>query len=284
MIQIKKIALIIVCLTSALVVKGKDIYYSKADSLTYESYIRQFASKKNKPLGELITATAQFFLGRPYVASTLEITDNEMLVVNLREFDCTTLVENSIALSKVIQSGDHSFSNYCNLLTKIRYRNANIEGYSSRLHYTSDWLYNNEQKELLEDLTLAFGGEMVNKPLSFMSTHPQFYKHLKDDIEEQEEIANIEEDINRREALCILPQSFIKLKQEDIKDGDIIAFATSTKGLDYSHIAIAFWQDGMLHFIHASSNQKKVVVEKKTLLHYCTVSRSCTGISIARIR
>ena len=41
----------------------------------------------------------KFFLGTPYVAGTLETKGAEHLVVNLREYDCVTFVENVVALA-----------------------------------------------------------------------------------------------------------------------------------------------------------------------------------------
>ncbi len=41
----------------------------------------------------------KFFLGTPYVVGTLETKRGEHLVVNLREFDCVTFVENVVALA-----------------------------------------------------------------------------------------------------------------------------------------------------------------------------------------
>ena len=40
----------------------------------------------------------KFFLGTPYVTGTLETEGAEHLVVNLREYDCVTFVENVVAL------------------------------------------------------------------------------------------------------------------------------------------------------------------------------------------
>ena len=79
------------------------------------------------------------------------------------------------------------------------------------------------------------------------------------------------------------PVESISNNKEKIESGDIVVFATSLQGLDYSHIGIAYWQNGELHFIHASSKQKQVVIEKKTLVEYCVDSKSCSGISILRI-
>jgi hypothetical protein len=43
--------------------------------------------------------TANTLLGRPYVHHTLEGNATEQLVVNTREFDCTTFIETTLAIA-----------------------------------------------------------------------------------------------------------------------------------------------------------------------------------------
>lgn len=263
--------------------KGRDIVSTPADLRIYEAYIKQFEKQKDKPFEEIFINTAKYFLGKPYVASTLEVPDTERMVVNLREFDCTTFVENCIALSQVIKSGDFSYDNYLQTLITMRYRDGEVAGYTSRLHYTSDWIYENEKHGLLRNISSEIGGEKVKKDVNFMTTHPQLYKHLKGNAQNIKKLDKIEKNISKRNAYEILPTAAIYNSQQKIKTGDIIVFATSIAGLDYSHIGIAYWQKEKLHFIHASSKARQVIIEQKTLLEYCQTSKSCTGVTVLRI-
>jgi hypothetical protein len=263
--------------------KGRDIASTPADLRIYEAYIKQFEKQKDKPFEEIFINTAKYFLGKPYVASTLEVPDTERMVVNLREFDCITFVENCIALSQVIKSGDFSYDNYLQTLITMRYRDGEVAGYTSRLHYTSDWIYENEKHGLLRNISSEIGGEKVKKDVNFMTTHPQLYKHLKGNAQNIEKLDKIEKNISKRNAYEILPTAAIYNSQQKIKTGDIIVFATSIAGLDYSHIGIAYWQKEKLHFIHASSKARQVIIEQKTLLEYCQTSKSCTGVTVLRI-
>ncbi|MFV0312524.1 MAG: N-acetylmuramoyl-L-alanine amidase-like domain-containing protein [Dysgonomonas sp.] len=263
--------------------KGRDIVSTPADLRIYEAYIKQFEKQKDKPFEEIFINTAKYFLGKPYVASTLEVPDTERMVVNLREFDCTTFVENCITLSQVIKSGDFSYDNYLQTLITMRYRDGEVAGYTSRLHYTSDWIYENEKHGLLRNISSEIGGEKVKKDVNFMTTHPQLYKHLKGNAQNIEKLDKIEKNISKRNAYEILPTAAIYNSQQKIKTGDIIVFATSIAGLDYSHIGIAYWQKEKLHFIHASSKVRQVIIEQKTLLEYCQTSKSCTGVTVLRI-
>ncbi|WP_165020183.1 N-acetylmuramoyl-L-alanine amidase-like domain-containing protein [Dysgonomonas sp. ZJ279] len=281
--KIANIAIIILLLALSPNIANATIVYSKADSLTYESYIKQVSPYKNEPINELVIRTAKFFIGRPYVASTLEGNTKENLVINLHEFDCTTFVETCIALSKVIKSDDLSFSNYCQTLTSIRYRNGVIDDYSSRLHYSSDWIYENEQKKIFKDISIDLGGKISSKKINYMSTHPQLYSQLKNNNINIRELRGIENKINERNNYKIIPSDAISSGDENILDGDIVLFGTNINGLDYSHMGIAYRSNNILRFIHASSRAKKIIIESKSLDEYCAESKTCNGITILRL-
>ena len=123
---------------------------------------------------------AQNLLGVPYVANTLDGTDEETLVVHLDKVDCTTLVETVLALSLTDKYGKSDFESYKKALRCIRYRNGKQAGYVSRLHYFSDWIKDNEQKGIVHERTgeLGFAASQVLN-LDFMSTHSDSYHRLK---------------------------------------------------------------------------------------------------------
>ena len=73
------------------------VCYQQSDSLTICRLLDEAHSlprTTNFPL-----FFARKFLGVPYVAYTLEVNDDERLVVNTRQLDCTTLVETVTALT-----------------------------------------------------------------------------------------------------------------------------------------------------------------------------------------
>lgn len=258
------------------------VVYTEQDSLIYEKYISQLKAEATLPIGELIVKTALFFRDTPYVASTLDNNQEEQLVINLHQFDCTTFVENCIALSRTLKTGNYSFSNFCNQLKSIRYRDGEIEDYTSRLHYVTDWIYNNSKRRILEDKTFSLGGIKDTKTIHFMSTHTDAYKPLRNNLKLQQKIEGIEQQINNRAEYYVLKKKDINIVSSKINNGDIIAFATSIEGLDYTHIAIAYHDQGTLTFIHASSKAMKVIIEPQSLYDYCLKSTKCTGVSIFR--
>ena len=256
-------------------------FYHKEDSLKVEKYIAFLSDKSSEPAGEQIISTAKLFLDLPYVASTLEKTP-ETLVVNLRELDCSTLVETVLALVRTSQTGGKNFADYCNTLENIRYRNGKVS-YTERLHYIADWKTYNEKKGILKDITSGIKGNIkYHLDLSFISSHPNLYKQLESNPEWTAIIRDYEKEANQRDYYYIPKESLDKASCS-IKNGDIIGFVTSIKGLDVSHMAFAYWQDGMLKFIHASSAEKRVVINRESLKEYLNKQSKIKGIWIIRV-
>jgi len=254
--------------------------YTKQDSIIVEDYIKQFRDKRDLSSGDLMVATALYFRNKPYVASTLDKNKEERLVVNLREFDCNTFVETCIALVETIKNKNHSFDDFCLNLQNMRYRNGVINDYSSRMHYVSDWSFENGKKGTIVDKSKSLGGILQNQQINFMSSHPNSYQALQNNADLVREIINIENNINERNHFYIIPKQKINEVQSKIKNGDIIAFATSINGLDYSHIGIAYRVNGTLSFIHASTRTMSVIVEPRSLRAYCDQQKKCIGISV----
>jgi len=230
-------------------------------------------------LDSTLVQTALSFLDTPYVVSTLEINEEEQLVVNLQAFDCMTFVENCIALSRTALSEEADFDTFKKELQTIRYRNGVIDGYTSRLHYTSDWITDNQKMGILEDKTQALGGIILPMHINFMSTHPQAYNHLSKHPEDIEKIRQIEDSINSR-TYYYIPKEKIKDLEKQIHSGDIICFVTSIPGLDISHIGIAYRKNGMLTFIHASTTAQKVIVNPISIADYCKNIKNNKGIIV----
>ncbi len=234
-----------------------------------------------KDLGKTMVAVGKSFLGTPYVAKTLEIGKTESLVVNLHGLDCTTFVENVLAFSLLLKNGQSSFDDFTQALETIRYKDGELDGYASRLHYFSEWIANNESKGLLKDITNEIGGKEITKPINFMSTHRDLYPFLSDDAN-FEKIKASENYLNEQ-VICVLAQEDILANEHLIKSGDIIALTTSIKGLDITHTGIATREkDGRIHLLHAST-VGKVVVSKLPLVNYLKKIKSNTGIMVARV-
>lgn len=264
--------------------KGKavELYYDKEDKAIFERYLFAMQSKAGLPTEDLIIETALFFLGTPYVGATLE-KEPEGLVINLREMDCSTFVENVVSLTKTIQDSDPSFERFCQNLQQLRYRDGVITDYTDRLHYTTDWIYENERKGLVKDVTKEIGGKPLPLSLSFMSTHPDSYKQLKGNSERIAQVEKKEKEINARPCYYI-PEAEIDSLGKNIKSGDMVGFVTTINGLDLSHVGIVYWKDNELTFIHASTSAaKKVIVNEDPLSSYVKRIKTNKGVLIIRL-
>jgi hypothetical protein len=273
----------LVSILLVLILFGTVFAQNSADSIVFQKFLRFAAKEKleKKPAGERVAAVGRFFLDIPYVAYTLEAPGPEQLQVNLRGLDCTTLVENALALSRLLVSGNKDFDTYKALLKSIRYRDGKLEGYPSRLHYASDWLTNNTQKGFISFVKLGCNADTLYPKVGFMSTHPTAYSALKADSLLLPLIASQEARINRL-SFTFLPKSKVTEKAPGILNGDIIAISTSFPGLDFSHLGIAIRQKGKVYLLHASSTGKKVLISEIPLSAYLAGIKKHTGIVVVR--
>lgn len=257
------------------------VNYTEEDKKIVEQIFELFSEETQSPTSVLMIKLGTYFVGTPYVAHTLEKEGEEQLVVNLRGLDCTTLVENCLALAKTIQSDELTFERFTKELKNVRYRNGEIDGYTSRLHYTTDWIFDNQQKKLVRNLSKEIGVTPYPKEINFMSTHPDSYRQLKDSSHLVEIIVQKENDINSRQHFYI-PEEKLAEVEDQLMDGDIVGITTSVDGLDISHMGILVRKAGRIHLLHASSAAEKVVLSEETLEEYLLSSRSATGIMVAR--
>lgn len=267
---------------TAVLEAGAQVTYQRADSIKVCQLLRQ-ADKQTSTLW-----FARQFIGVPYVAHTLEVNDDERLVVNTRQLDCTTLVETVTALMLCNGRGQRTWADYVRMLTMLRYRQGVLDGYPSRLHYFSDWIRDKVQMQLVNDI------QQPNPPFSavqtvnvnYMSTHPEAYKALKANAALVPLIRQQEQSLSGLKARYI-PKSAVrntKLLRSVIKDGDIIAITCNKAGLDIAHLGFAVWRKDGLHLLNASMLHKKVVEEPMTLYRYLQKHKTFTGIRILRIQ
>jgi len=256
------------------------------DSVDIEIFekVMQYAQKEKlseEKLPEIEIAIARYFLSTPYVAKTLDVIGAEHLVINLREFDCTTFLENVVSLSLCIKNKTTDFETFCQTLIKFRYRSGIIDEYPSRLHYFTEWLLDNERKQLISIVSNTFGTDSFDAKVNFMSTHTESYPQLENEVFVKQ-IAEKEKEISQAK-LTFVPKEKIHDMEKYIQDGDLIAITTTISGLDIAHVGLAYFVNDKLHLFHASSTQNKVVISDKTLQDYLSGIKKNNGIIVARI-
>ena len=274
----------------ALGVKAQGVEYTKEDSALVVKLLKE--AKTERGTQNRVLYFGKEFWGLPYVAHTLELGDTEHLIVNLHGLDCTTFVETVVALSMCDKQDKRSFDDYCKNLTKIRFREGKMTDYTSRLHYFTWWAEDNERLGIVEDIAPqaapwgAFTAvQTIN--INYMSTHPTLYKQLKNHPDFVAPIKKYEQATNGRKFRYI-PKTNLQWSQSTdlgvIHDGDIVAMLTDSDGLDTRHIGIAFWKNGRLHLLHASSLYKKVLMSEETFYEYEMKQQKHTGIRVFRFK
>lgn len=244
------------------------------------------------PIGRIMGRVGRSFVGTPYVAGTLEAPyenatpenpGTERLVVNLREMDCVTFVENVLALSRLIRDRsktEPTFDAFLNELTRIRYRGGKLAGYPSRLHYFSEWIRDNEELGLVRNVTQQIGGVPDREPINFMSTHVESYPALSD--------TGFVRQIRETEVrLSSAPRYYIPEDEaaevmDDIQEGDIIAATSTVEGLDIAHTGIAIKRDGRTHLMHAPLVGDSVQISEQTLDRRLLRIEGQDGLMVAR--
>ncbi len=274
-------AFFITFFTLATFAQAQKIIYTAEDSLRITEILDKHTGKNYPSSGELLLAIAEEFLGQRYVAGTLDQYPDEPLFVSTRELDCTTFVELVLAIGTSIGQGEKGFEEACRNLERIRYRNGKRNGYTSRLHYISQWIADSAKQGILAEIESRHHRRAIIN-LHYMSSHPASYKILKEAPALIKEIEAQEKPF-RGTKIAYIPKEELKKDGLPIKNGDIIALTTNIDGLDVVHIGFAFLKEGKAYLLHASSGEGKVVKDNRDLYSYQKNRKNQTGIRIFRM-
>lgn len=261
------------------------IDYWRTDSVKVVRLLSQ--SPASKDVSTNVMFFARKLRGLPYVAQTLERHSEERLVVNLRQMDCTTYVENVLALAFCALEGETSFEDFCYRLRQLRYRKGKVH-YTNRLHYFSLWIRSNVEEgyvEAVERPDSLFTGVMKGT-VNWMSTHINNYPMLVKHPEWVDSIRDLEQYTSAHPVRFIPKEKLrdVAALKAVVRTGDVLAIATSRGGLDTSHVGIAVWKKDGLHMLHASLTQRKVVEDGMLLYQYLKRHKSQLGIMVMRLR
>ncbi len=229
-------------------------------------------------------------VGTPYEAFTLEAylkeggspIKQEPLALSLTRFDCVTLVESSLAIARASAAvAQPSWQRFSREVEKMRYRGGRRRGYTSRLHYFSEWISDGQKRGLVRDLGEELGGVIDPQPLRFMTEHRASYPALANDAV-YKDIGVMERGLDRQ-VRWMIPADRIERVSDRIESGDVLAFATNIPGLDVSHSAFAYRDaGGTLRVLHAPLSGGAVEITRSTLAQYVANIRRATGILVAR--
>jgi Protein of unknown function (DUF1460) len=234
-----------------------------------------------RPIGEILQAVSERFLGDAYREGLLDQTPDEQLKITFHRFDCVLFVETVLALSRGIAAQDYSPASFTRHLEDQRYRSGSRQGYCSRLHYFSDWISDNQRRGTVTDLGAQLGGVAQQRPLSFMSDHWRSYPQMAQDSATRQCIGEVEAKLGPDRLPAYIPTHQIRSVYPQMQPGDLVGVTTSTTGLDVTHAGLVYRDaNGQLGLIHAAPN--KGVKISPDLQRFVEQVRDSTGILVAR--
>lgn len=237
------------------------------------------ASSPRQNAQSFIAGIGERFIDTPYKAGTLDGSP-ERLRVNLDGMDCTTYVENVVALAITAAERRSSWRDFVYNLEKLRYRGGRMNGYASRLHYITDWALDNNTRGLIREVTDRVGNSnSMVKSLDWITAHRNDYPALADQTV-YDEMKHVEGGYRGHKTPYIKSSAVGGAKLED---GDIVALVSKKDGLDVSHVGIIKIIKGKAHLMHASSTAGKVTIEQKPLADYLRRLRDVAGIRVFRL-
>ena len=257
-----------------------DCIYQPVDKRIAEEKLNAFSSEADLPIADLLVKIGESFLGTPYVAATLENGLQEKLVINLRELDCTTFVESTLALARTVKLKKKDFESFAAELQNLRYRDGIRHQYPSRLHYFCEWIENNDKKGIISGKTNE-NGVKSDKAINYMSTHPSDYPVLKEHPELNPTIAQQEKEISAK-GFMYFPKSDFANLYRNLQHGDIIALTSSIDGVDVNHVGIIVKKGNEFYLLHAPLSGKKVLVSDGPITDFLKLQSKNSGIMIAR--
>jgi len=241
------------------------------------------------PIGERTAVVGQALVGTRYKHFTLEIDNRiESPSVNFQGVDCWTFFEIALGFARMLNEPASNWTpeRFLHYIELDRYRGGECTGeYLSRLHYLEDWLYDNDRRGLVEDLTRSLGGSGVPHSAREMSVGWRHYRYLAANRSLLGPLGRMEANVSSR-PLYQIPKNRVAGIESKLRSGDVIGIISRDRNGLYStaHVGLALrTNDGVLHFMHASSpgNSGRVIVDAE-LSKYLYRYRSDSGILVAR--
>jgi len=265
----------------ATVFRGRDVF----DAIVDKARAQQWASK---PIGQRMAFLALELRGTPYVGYTLEIDDRiESPSVNFMGLDCWTFFETVLGLARMLEKPKTTYTPQ-DMLAEIewtRYRGGKCTGgYLERIHYLNEWFLDNHARGTINDITTRLGADVPLKGRlsKEMTVLWKSYRYLRCNPDLRPKMAALE---NKISALPVryIPESKVKSIEPQLRNGDIIGIVSAGQGGVCSHVGLLLRpsSDGTPRFMHASSNFKKVTVDR-TISEYLAEHKGAIGIQVAR--
>lgn len=237
------------------------------------------------PIGERTAKVGLALRGTPYKNYTLELSERvETPCVNMKGVDCWTFFEISLGTARALKaSGNPSAADLLRMIELDRYRSGRCTGlFTSRLHQLEDWLYDNQKRGLVKDITPSLpGARKIHRDVQDMAPMGTRIKQFRANPSLIPEMARIEARLSER-GIWYVPKSRVPAAEKSLRNGDIICIVSNWPHDYTSHVGLAYRdQNGTLRFLHASKNAGAVILDSR-LSDYLNAHRSQAGIMVGR--
>ena len=223
------------------------------------------------PVNAALARLAEEFVGRPYVAMSLDGTDPEPLRLDLNRFDCMLFIEQLLAVAL-----SESLDQFADRTRTLRYRDGDVS-YCKRQHYFHDWVQSAQSQNVLMSGN-DWPGEITRSlPLNFMSTNRKLYRPLQS--QDRFDCIRQRED-GRLVVQRYVPLDAIEVMLPGVQSGDLFAIATDVQGLDVSHTGILVREGSRVDAIHAAPGRG--VIRSRSFGRYLRSIPDAIGAVIVR--
>jgi len=217
---------------------------------------------------ETLPPTEYFFVqmlalgARPGYTETM---GKERLVVMLDRVDCTTVMENALALALCYINGRTTPDDLKDYYRRMHYLDG-VVSYATRNHYFT-WIMQSAISEgFVERIGPAepafpFTGLVDMRP-SYMTTNRHLYQDFG--LADDETFRVISQREQQGVRFTYIPRELLDMPQQSelgvIRDGDVLAVVCHqhswAHGLEIKHLLMAKWQQGRLFFYHVGAGEK----------------------------
>lgn len=253
----------------------------------YQALVNRGLSEnwKELPVGERTTKVGLALLGTPYKNYTLELDDRiEAPSVNMAGMDCWTFFEIALGTARALKTVENPTpQDLLRMIELDRYRGGMCTGiFTSRLHYLEQWLYDNQSRGLVTNVTPSLpGARKLKRDLKEMSVAWHRSRQLRANPSLVSEMARIENQLSRR-GIWYVPKSRVPAAEKYLRNGDIVCIVTTWPKGYTSHVGLAYRdRNGVLRLMHASKNAGKVIIDSR-LSSYLNRYSTNAGIMVAR--
>ena len=237
------------------------------------------------PLGERTAKVGLSLVGIPYKNYTLELDDRiEAPSVNMLGMDCWTFFEISLGTARAFRISPRPTSDDLLRMIEVdRYRGGVCTGgFTSRLHQLEDWMYDNQRRGLVAEITPSLkGARRLYRQVRDMSVYWRSSRQLRANPELIPVMAQIEKKLSER-GIWYLPKKYVPVAEAQLKTGDVICVVSNHPDDYTTHVGLAYRDPkGVLRFLHASKRYRRVTLDVR-LSDYLNQFRSDAGIMVAR--